>query len=90
MHKNVGDLDAYLRITGGFTLLGMGILDRSRFTIMIGAMKVAEGMTRFCPMLHMLGMNTLNDRLEHAESDVARHAKPETGGVTDAGLGREW
>lgn len=61
MKKNVGDLDAYVRITGGLTMFGIGISKKSTPLIALGAMKVAEGVTRFCPMLHLMGMSTNND-----------------------------
>jgi len=60
MVKNVGELDAYLRITCGLTLLSMGIMCSSKTLSLIGSMKVAEGVTRFCPMLYIMGKNTLN------------------------------
>lgn len=60
MTKNVGELDAYCRIAGGLTLLGMGIMGSSKTLTFLGAMKVAEGITRFCPILYLLDMNTLN------------------------------
>lgn len=58
MKKNVGDTDAYLRLTCGLTMLGVGVMDRSKLMVAFGAMKVAEGITRYCPLLHVLGMNT--------------------------------
>ena len=58
MKKNVGDMDAYLRIAGGLTMLGVGVMDRSRLMVALGAMKVAEGITRYCPLLDMLSLNT--------------------------------
>ena len=64
MVKNVGDLDAYLRITCGLTLFGIGIMSSSKLLSALGSMKVAEGITRFCPMLYMLDKNTLNWELK--------------------------
>jgi len=60
MEKNIGELDAYLRITGGLTLLGIGIMNSSKLLSFLGSMKVAEGVTRFCPMLYLLNRNTLD------------------------------
>ncbi|MDP3487157.1 MAG: DUF2892 domain-containing protein [Bacillota bacterium] len=59
MRQNVGQLDAYIRITGGLTLFGWGISKKSMPAIAAGSMKVAEGVTRFCPMLYLLGLDTL-------------------------------
>ncbi|NLT96345.1 MAG: DUF2892 domain-containing protein [Clostridia bacterium] len=61
MKKNVGDLDAFIRLWGGLFLLGMGITRDSRTLMALGAGKVAEGITRFCPMLYMLGLTTVKD-----------------------------
>lgn len=64
MEKNVGDLDAYFRITCGLTLLGIGVIGSSKLLSFLGSMKVAEGITRFCPLLYFLDMNTLNWELK--------------------------
>ena len=61
MEKNVGNLDAYVRIWGGLLLLGIGINRESYGLMAVGAGKVAEGVTRFCPMLHMLGISTVEE-----------------------------
>ncbi|MGI6114320.1 MAG: YgaP family membrane protein [Mahellales bacterium] len=60
MHKNVGDMDAYLRIAVGLYMVGSGILKASRAKIFLGSMKVAEGITRFCPMLYLMNLSTNN------------------------------
>lgn len=60
MMKNVGELDAYCRIAGGLTLLGIGIMGSSKTLSFLGSMKVAEGVIRFCPILHLLGKDTLD------------------------------
>ncbi|KAF0198088.1 MAG: Uncharacterized protein FD169_151 [Bacillota bacterium] len=59
MRQNVGQLDAYIRISGGLTLLGWGLSKKSMPAIAAGSMKVAEGVTRCCPMLYLLGLDTL-------------------------------
>lgn len=73
MQKNVGDLDALIRIWGGLFLLGMGINRDSSTMIAIGAGKVAEGVTRFCPMLYMLGLSTLDE--ENNEPQLVREER---------------
>lgn len=68
---NIGTLNAFIRITLGFTLLGWGtaaLMRRSRsnfplFSVIMGAMKVAEGITRFCPVVY------LYDEREKGEND---------------------
>lgn len=64
MEKNVGDLDAYLRITGGLSMLGIGIARKSSSLIFLGSMKVAEGITRFCPLLYLLNFSTVDNSIE--------------------------
>jgi hypothetical protein len=66
MRKNVGTVDATIRITLGLLGLAYGIGKMSRkprrapwFLMTMSAMKVAEGITRFCPMLYAFGSNTV-------------------------------
>lgn len=68
MQKNVGNIDAYLRITGGLFMIGTGIMRSSKTMIGLGAMKVAEGITRFCPMLYLLNLSTvaLDEKVKNA------------------------
>lgn len=61
MKENVGKIDSYLRITCGLTMLGIGVSKESNALIALGAMKVAEGVTKFCPMLYLMGKSTKND-----------------------------
>lgn len=63
MKKNVGDIDAYMRITTGLTMLGYGIVKESKKSMIIGSMKVAEGITRFCPMFYIMGLSSNNDSM---------------------------
>lgn len=63
MKPNIGTLNAYVRIMCGLTMLVWsggrlhhGRYDTSRHVlcVMMGAMKVAEGITRFCPLTKMI------------------------------------
>ncbi|HHU63375.1 MAG TPA: DUF2892 domain-containing protein [Clostridiales bacterium] len=69
MNKNVGDTDAFIRIAGGIFLVGLGIVKRSRIAMFLGSLKVAEGVTRFCPMLYLmkLSTNTTNPGLKRVK-----------------------
>lgn len=68
MKKNVGTLDSMIRITLGLFGLAWSISQmvkrpRRKIPVFIAfqsALKVAEGVTRFCPGLALLGINTLN------------------------------
>lgn len=59
MKKNVGDLDSFLRITAGLSMLGIGIKRDSNPLITLGSMTVAEGITRFCPLLDIMNTSTV-------------------------------
>lgn len=67
MQKNVGTFDAIMRITCGLTGLAWATACMVRrpyrsmpwFTAIMSGMKVAEGVTRFCPMLKLMNTNTL-------------------------------
>ena len=76
MQENIGKLDQYLRITGGLTMLGMGIRRDSPLLMMLGSMKVAEGITKFCPMLYMMGLSTKEKDLSE-ETNVESSFNPE-------------
>lgn len=58
MKKNVGELDSFLRIAAGLSLLGLGIKKESNSCIFLGSMKVAEGITKFCPLLYLMNTST--------------------------------
>ena len=66
MKKNVGTWDAIMRITIGLAGLAWSTARMVRHPYrgfpllgaMLSGMKVAEGITRFCPMLHLLGTRT--------------------------------
>ena len=59
--KNVGRMDAYCRISAGLMMISLGILKRKGWLAALGSMKVAEGVTRYCPILDMCQMSTLTD-----------------------------
>lgn len=66
MRKNVGRVDAYFRIMMGITLVTFGGArlvrkhdPKSTLMVLCGAGKLAEGLTRFCPMLFALHRSTM-------------------------------
>ncbi|MBM7094923.1 MULTISPECIES: YgaP family membrane protein [Alteribacter] len=60
MRPNIGIVNAMIRLTLGFTLLAWATAKMGRrchkgtplFVAIIGAMKVAEGITKFCPVTY--------------------------------------
>lgn len=69
MQKNIGTLDAIMRISFGLAGLAWSASrGRRKFPYVfaaISAMKVAEGITRFCPMLALFGKTTANEEKDH-------------------------
>ncbi|BCJ86178.1 YgaP family membrane protein [Effusibacillus dendaii] len=70
--QNVGNWDAYLRLTAGFTGLAFGIrrlIEKNdtfaAMMVMASAMKVAEGVTRICPLMHLMGVSTAEKQPKH-------------------------
>ncbi|WP_216830204.1 YgaP family membrane protein [Alkalihalobacterium elongatum] len=61
MKPNIGMINAFVRITCGFTVLAYATARLVKkpyssmplFAAMMGAMKVAEGFTRFCPLTYL-------------------------------------
>ncbi|GAB7387764.1 hypothetical protein BSNK01_16010 [Bacillaceae bacterium] len=83
MRKNVGTLDAMLRLIFGFTGLAWGTARMLRFphrvmplvVTMLSAMKVAEGLTRWCPMLSVLGFSTRDSDKRKRRQRIAKYAR---------------
>jgi hypothetical protein len=80
MKKNVGTLDALVRISVGFFALAWGIAQMARsgqrtmplFLSLLGAVKIAEGITRFCPMLALLNLSTRTQPQRQDEAGYPR------------------
>ncbi|EMT51849.1 hypothetical protein I532_15941 [Brevibacillus borstelensis AK1] len=69
MRRNVGTVDAMIRITAGLVGLAYGVGKMSRrpyrtpwLLMTMSAMKVAEGATRFCPMLYAMNTDTVTKK----------------------------
>lgn len=63
MQKNVGTIDALIRITFGLVGLAYCATAKRRFPWCMAihsALKVAEGITRFCPILAIFGKENRN------------------------------
>jgi hypothetical protein len=78
MKKNVNTIDALMRITLGLTGVAWGTAQMIRqpyrvtplVVTMASAMKVAEGITRYCPMLALFKMDS-----EEIGEEMAQMAK---------------
>lgn len=88
MKKNIGTIDAISRITCGLTGLAWSTARIVRHpyrslpivVAALSAMKVAEGVTRYCPMLDLFGKNTLDKSKKEASS---HHEHDENKGFHD-------
>ncbi len=60
LQPNMGTLDAYVRLMLGTILVGSAATCKKHHALLLllGSMKVAEGITRFCPCLHLMGKKT--------------------------------
>ncbi len=82
---NIGLLNSFIRLTGGFTMLAWGTakLIKRPFSnspliaIVLGSMKVAEGFTRFCPLTFLfeermeeLAQENVNESAEKSYDDL--------------------
>ncbi|WP_047152453.1 YgaP family membrane protein [Aneurinibacillus tyrosinisolvens] len=85
MKKNVGTIDALLRIMLGLIGLSWSTARMARYPYktspfiiaILSAMKVAEGITRFCPMLALMRTNTRGnvDKKPYQIADYPRSMK---------------
>lgn len=63
MKQNIGTVNSMLRIAGGLTMLAWSIAKMARekpsgeqlLVSLMGAQKVAEGITHYCPLVEALG-----------------------------------
>lgn len=61
MTKNVGDLDALLRMWTGSYIFGRGISKRSLFMTLLGGLVISEALTRTCLAYSILGISTADN-----------------------------
>lgn len=68
MQQNIGILDRYIRVTGGLLMYAGGFQMRRSFSrgalLTLGAMKIAEGISGWCPLLYAMGVQTLEDEVQ--------------------------
>ncbi|SDH77491.1 Protein of unknown function [Alteribacillus persepolensis] len=78
MKQNIGTLNALVRITCGLTMLAWSTAEltdfrknsgRQLFIAAMGAMKVAEGITRFCPLTKMVTDSVSNTANKESQED---------------------
>ena len=57
MKMNIGNTERLLRIIAGVVIIGLGMYYGSWWGV-IGLVPLLTGLSRFCPLYSMLGMNT--------------------------------
>lgn len=62
MKKNVGDLDAAIRILIGLPLLFAAAADYGTPWTWLGAIPLATALLGFCPLYPLVGMNTCSKK----------------------------
>jgi hypothetical protein len=71
LRQNIGTIDSMVRISCGLTLLAWSIAKMAKdkpsggqlFVSFMGAQKVAEGITHYCPLTEALGMDQKKARI---------------------------
>lgn len=58
MNTNVGTLDRVLRIAAGLVLIALAATGTVGWWGWLGAVPLATGLFRFCPVYTLLGINT--------------------------------
>ncbi|RKL67213.1 hypothetical protein CR203_11940 [Salipaludibacillus neizhouensis] len=74
---NIGIINALIRITCGLMMVSWGTSrlhrkphsNTSFITIFLGSMKVAEGITRFCPLVFLYKKNSGDYSYENSNSE---------------------
>ncbi len=79
MQQNIGTVDRYLRLTSGILILTGGLQMRraslaKSALLAVGAMKITEGITGWCPLLSAFGVTTLE---EGSNAQSSRHKQDE-------------
>ncbi|PYZ96561.1 hypothetical protein CR205_12680 [Alteribacter lacisalsi] len=77
IRPNIGLINALIRIAAGFTILAWATARLTRkpkegmplFVAIIGSLKIAEGITRFCPVTYAVeeGMENMDDHRQGGE-----------------------
>jgi hypothetical protein len=91
MQSNIGLVDRYIRIAGGLLAFGAGLGMRrgsgvAKAALMsVGAMKIAEGITGFCPLMYAAGVKSLSETQSAAGRGEPMQAGRNGGQRRDAG-----
>jgi hypothetical protein len=81
MKPNIGIVNALVRITFGFTILTWATARLTKrpyrgsylLAAMMGAMKIGEGMTRFCPLTFLYDQYQQNQQQQQAEQEPSTY-----------------
>ncbi|WP_078551368.1 YgaP family membrane protein [Bacillus alkalicellulosilyticus] len=81
LKQNIGMVNALVRITCGFTILAWATAKLVKkpshsmplFVAMMGAMKIAEGITRFCPVTYMIKQQANASTTQNGNQNQQKH-----------------
>ena len=81
MQQNIGTVDRYLRLTSGILILTGGLQMRrgslaKSALLAVGAMKITEGITGWCPLLSAFGVTTLEEGANAQPSQSNQQGNP--------------
>jgi len=87
MQRNIGTIDRYVRFVGGLVMLSAGsqlprrLVGTKNTLTFLGAMKVAEGVMGWCPLVQLMGSKNTNKNLNASASSKQSNAgiKPAMG-----------
>jgi len=78
--KNIGVADRYVRLASGLFLMGSALTQRrptigKQILLVIGAMKVAEGVMGWCPVMHLAGISETPAREAQSGPSGSGHSR---------------
>ncbi|MBB6448151.1 hypothetical protein HNR44_000100 [Geomicrobium halophilum] len=87
MKQNVGTFDAIMRITCGLTGVAWGTSKMVKHSeqlmplvvTMYSAMKVGEGITKYCPLLDLFNVDSENFLTQDSEQNSQNKSYPQNG-----------
>ncbi len=62
MNKNIGTVDATIRIIVGIIILSLVFIGPKSLWGLVGLVPLLTGIIRYCPLYPMLGINTCNKK----------------------------
>ncbi|SMB83247.1 Protein of unknown function [Desulfonispora thiosulfatigenes DSM 11270] len=88
MKKNISDMEAFIRLWAGFSMLGVGIARDSSSMTILGSGKIAEGLFKYCPVKHLFQVTTKHKEIfAEKKEDITETIKETVNDTVEEGLG---